>query len=104
MTPALIDPRANYTPQGTQGDTYRYDVRFHHGIRRSRTPCARVRVHPPRVRRATRAREPLRARLASAPARAAGRDRGDSLVVRMSSNPNLDRENPDLEEKFAVIG
>jgi hypothetical protein len=44
------------------------------------------------------------ARLASAPARAAGRDRGDSLVVRMSSNPNLDRENPDLEEKFAVIG
>lgn len=44
------------------------------------------------------------ARLASAPARAAGRDRGDSLVMRMSSNPNLDRENPDLEEKFAVIG
>lgn len=101
-------PRTTHTPHGTRGETpidtmsaftiasaaVALPARACASTRRAAAPAARVNLSG--------------ARLASAPARAAARrDRGAALVVRMAtpgSNPNLDRENPELEEKFAVIG
>lgn len=103
-----IHPTADHTPHGTRGETpiqtmsaftiasaaVALPARACASTRRAAAPAARVNLSG--------------ARLASAPARAAARrDRGAALVVRMAtpgSNPNLDRENPELEEKFAVIG
>ena len=100
--------RTTHTPHGTRGETpiqtmsaftiasaaVALPARACASTRRAAAPAARVNLSG--------------ARLASAPARAAARrDRGAALVVRMAtpgSNPNLDRENPELEEKFAVIG
>ena len=101
-------PPTHHTAHGTRGETpidtmsaftiasaaVALPARACASTRRAAAPAARVNLSG--------------ARLASAPARAAARrDRGAALVVRMAtpgSNPNLDRENPELEEKFAVIG